>query len=139
MAASKLSDTKRQVIEQCALGKVSRRNGFGYAVEAMVGGRWRTVTHLVKTLVAAGLLTYDHEHEYAGGTPVVATAEGRKLVTVQQFGARWSTGIVFSYGSREDAEADIQRKPPGAGVLMVHEGVPGATEAEWTPWVEVRD
>jgi hypothetical protein len=57
--------------------------------------------------------------------------------SVQQYGARWATGIVFSYRTRKDAERAIQENPTSSGVLVVHEGVPGTPSDEWTDWVEV--
>jgi hypothetical protein len=55
---------------------------------------------------------------------------------VQQYGVRWSTGAVFSYPSRAVAEAAIAENAKGCGVLVVHEGIAGRPESEWTNWEE---
>lgn len=58
---------------------------------------------------------------------------------MQQYGVRWPTGVVFSFASRADAERilDQAREEGRDGTLVVHEGIPGRPEHEWTAWQEV--
>lgn len=63
-------------------------------------------------------------------------SKSTKPTIVQQYGIRWQSGIVFSFGSREDAEAALRKDGRGVGVLVVHEGIPGRPADKWTPWQE---
>jgi hypothetical protein len=60
------------------------------------------------------------------------TNTGYRLVRDQQYGIRWSTGSVFAFNSREDAEAALRKDGRGVGVLVVHDIEPGTPNAaEW--------
>lgn len=60
-----------------------------------------------------------------------------KPKSTEQYGIRWPSGSVFSYGSRELAEAALGDDPRRVGVLVVHEYEPGTANA--TEWREVED
>jgi len=50
----------------------------------------------------------------------------------QQYGIRWPTGSVFSFASRQAAEAALDEDGRGVGVLVVQDIEPGtANSTEW--------
>lgn len=58
----------------------------------------------------------------------------RPLMT--QYGVQWGPGKpVMTYGSRSDTERQIKER--SRGVLMFHEGIPGQSSDQWTPWAPV--
>jgi hypothetical protein len=63
------------------------------------------------------------------------TNTGYRLLRDQQYGIRWSTGSVFAFNSREDAEAALRKDGRGVGVLVVHDIEPGTPNS--TEWREV--
>jgi len=56
----------------------------------------------------------------------------------QQYGARWKTGVVFPFGSREDAEDAIVENERGEGVLVVL-SYDATTHTVVSDWQEVED
>lgn len=64
-------------------------------------------------------------------------ARQNKPQIMQQYGVRQWNGVVFAFSSREEAEAYLEEKGHANRALVVHEGVPGQTIDEWTPWTEV--
>jgi hypothetical protein len=60
------------------------------------------------------------------------TNTGYRLVKDHQYGIRWDAGSVFSYSSREAAEAALAADGRGIGTLVVHDIEPGTPNAsEW--------
>lgn len=54
----------------------------------------------------------------------------------QQYGARWKTGVVFAFRSREDAENAITENERGEGVLVVM-SYNATTHTAVSDWQEV--